>query len=270
MVGRAERAAVVLAPDDDRGRSLSSSVSDDGPSRVLHQGHSASGNGDAPEPLRNSPTPSSPPPSCSRSRCDRPTARSKARRRAGQGARGAAARARRSGSPRARADRGSTAAACSEAAPRRRDPRGAGCPRNRRSASVNAITPRYASVLPPPVGKKISSTGSRSGAGRRARRSRLSRTNASWNRCHCGSSSLSRCRACLAIASFARPNARRASALFSTSSMPPAIRCFASVARASSTSTVSRSAAVIFTARCRCIHLPYASGSAPRPAPRPA
>jgi hypothetical protein len=45
--------------------------------------------------------------------------------------------------------------------------------------------------------------------------------------------------------------------------MPPAIRAWASVARFSRTSTVSRSAAPTATARCRSIHRPYASGRAP-------
>ena len=72
--------------------------------------------------------------------------------------------------------------------------------RKRRNTRVKAERPRYASVLPPPVGKKSSSTISRSarpcGVPGSARPGRFINTKASWKKRHFGALVLGRSPSC--------------------------------------------------------------------------
>jgi len=83
--------------------------------------------------------------------------------------------------------------------------------RRRRITIANAARPRYASVLPPPVGKKRRSTVSRLGSVGSTMPGRFSSTKASWNAFHCGLSILRRWHSALPTARLATRKASRTS-----------------------------------------------------------
>ena len=115
--------------------------------------------------------------------------------------------------------------------------------RSRRSTIAKAARPRYASVLPPPVGKKSRSTVSRSGSRGSARPGTFSRMKASWKARQRGGPSAKRsgkrCRRARATARFATRNASRAAASDASMAIPRSIRSAATPARRKSSAAVS-------------------------------
>ena len=141
--------------------------------------------------------------------------------------------------------------------------------RTRRRVIARAARPRYASVLPPPVGKKSRSTVSRSASRGSARPGTFSRMKASWKACQAGARSVnwagSRCRRARATARFATRKASSTSASPVSTAMPRAMRSAASSASRSSSAAVSPRASgrVAISARRRSIHARYRSTSGP-------
>jgi hypothetical protein len=143
--------------------------------------------------------------------------------------------------------------------------------RSLRSARTNAASPRYASVLPPPVGKKRRSSTSRSASVGFAMPRRFIRTNASWKGRHVGGLTLSglqpricavRCLAALAMVRFAMRNASSTSGSAS-SSIPIAMRWRASSQRSSrSLATSARRLSVGAAVRWAAIQEPYSVANA--------
>ena len=116
--------------------------------------------------------------------------------------------------------------------------------RSRRSTMANAASPRYASVLPPPVGKKRRSTNSRSGFAGSARPDRFSKRKASWKARHRGGSvtpsRASRRESAATTARFATRKASSASASCDSTPMPRSMRLAAERAWNTSSSAVVR------------------------------